>query len=50
MYLDDVVLAGIIILVLTCGFLVGVGWFAWKHIQKDSQENGGSLQASGREH
>lgn len=35
MYLDTVVVSGIIILVLTCVFLVAVGVMAWRHIRND---------------
>jgi hypothetical protein len=37
MYLDDVVLSGIAILVLTCLFLGWVGWYARKHIIEDAK-------------
>ncbi|MEY4588730.1 MAG: hypothetical protein RL497_806 [Pseudomonadota bacterium] len=37
MYLDDVVVAGIIILVLTCVFLGGVAWYVRKHIIEDAR-------------
>lgn len=37
MYLDDVVVSGIIIMVLTCAFLGGVGWFVRKHIIEDAK-------------
>lgn len=37
MYLDDVVVAGILILVLTCIFLGGVTWYVRKHIIQDSK-------------
>ena len=37
MYLDDVVVAGIIILVLTCIFLVVIAWFVRKHILEDAK-------------
>lgn len=36
MYLDDVVVAGILILVLTCVFLGGVAWYVRKHMIQDS--------------
>lgn len=35
MYLDTVVVSGIIILVLTCLFLVAVSVMAWRHIRND---------------
>ncbi len=35
MYLDTVVISGIIILVLTCLFLVVVAAMAWRHIRND---------------
>ncbi len=35
MYLDNVVVSGIVILVLTCIFMVAVSWFAWRHISRD---------------
>jgi hypothetical protein len=40
MYLDDVVVSGIIILVLTCVFLGGVGWFVRKHMIEDAKSSG----------
>lgn len=35
MYLDTVVLSGIIILALTCVFMAVVVVFAWRHIRAD---------------
>ena len=40
MYLDDVVISGIIILVLTCVFLGGVAWYVRKHINEDAKSDG----------
>ncbi|HEY6527688.1 MAG TPA: cytochrome c oxidase subunit CcoM [Cellvibrionaceae bacterium] len=37
MYLDSVVLSGIAILVLTCLFLGGVGWYVRQQIIEDAK-------------
>lgn len=38
MFMDEVVIAGIIIVVLTAGFLGGVGYFIWKDAQKSNKK------------
>lgn len=35
MYIDDAVIAGLIIVALTCGMLGYVARFAYKHIKED---------------
>lgn len=38
MFMDEVVIAGIVIVVLTAGFLGGFGYFVWKDAQKGSKK------------
>ena len=38
MFMDEVVIAGIVIVVLTAGFLGGFGYFVWKVAQKGSKK------------
>jgi len=37
MFIDDVVLAGIAVVVLTFGFTGGIGYFIWKDAQRHKQ-------------
>lgn len=39
MFMDEVVLAGIVIVILTAGFLGGFGYFVWKDAHKGSKTN-----------
>lgn len=38
MYIDEVVLSGIVIVVLTCVFLGYVGRFAYRHLKQEENE------------
>lgn len=41
MYFDDAVIAGLIIIALTCGMLGYVGRFAYRHFKEDVANNKG---------
>ena len=41
MYFDDAVIAGLIIVALTCGMLGYVGHFAYRHFKEDVAKNEG---------
>lgn len=36
MYIDGVILFGLLIVILTCVIVVYLGFYSWKHIKKDS--------------
>ena len=39
MFMDEVVLAGIVIVIRTAGFLGGFGYFVWKDAHKGKKSN-----------
>lgn len=39
MYVDDAVVAGLIIVALTCVMMGYIGYFAYKHFKEDAKKN-----------